>query len=196
MDMQMAGYHGHAEAGLEQMPGFGERVQRLAAVLAACRGGGVPVVHLQEVHRASGVDFGRELDGAEGVHFLEGDPLTDIVPELAPLPGEPHIVKRRYSGFFGTDLQVVLTGLGARSVVLAGELTDVCVHYTYADAHQLGYHAYVVEDCCGGSGTARHFAALDAMAYLQCQARCVSGDVLTWVQQGASETARLGATSL
>ena len=124
------------------------------------------------------IDFGRELDGAEGPHFLEGDPLTDIVAELAPIPGEPHIVKRRYSGFFGTDLDLVLKGLGISTVVLAGELTDVCVHYTFVDAHQHDYHARVIEDCCGGSTLARHHAAIDAMAYLQSSAPCRATEVL------------------
>jgi nicotinamidase-related amidase len=178
VDMQRAGYAGRDEAGLEQMEGFGERVARLARVLGACRRAEVPVVHLQEVHRASMLDFGRELDGAEGAHFLEGDPLTEIVPELFPRPGEPHIVKRRYSGFFGTDLEVVLRGLGVSTLALAGELTDVCVHYTFVDAHQRDYHVRVIEDCCSGSSRDRHEAALDAMAYLQRAARCTSGEVL------------------
>lgn len=178
VDMQMAGYASRPEAGLAQMPGFADRVDRLAAVLGYCRRVGVPVVHLQEVHRRSLVDFGRELDGAEGVHFLEGDPLTEIVPELAPVGDEPHIIKRRYSGFFGTDLDVVLRGLGVGTVVLAGELTDVCVHYTFADAHQRDYFVKVIEDCCGGSDEASHEAALRAMAYLQTSARCRADEVL------------------
>jgi nicotinamidase-related amidase len=170
IDMQMAGYATKEAAGLSQMPGFGERVEKLAALLVRCRERSVPVIHLQEVHRRSLVDFGRELDGAEGPHFIEGDPFTDLVPELAPLPGEAHIIKRRYSGFFGTDLEIVLRGLKIRTVVLAGELTDVCVHYTFADAHQRDYYARVVEDCCGGSTLARHEAALEAMRYLQTDA--------------------------
>lgn len=163
---------------MSHMPGFAGRVARLAGVLRACRTAGVPVVHLQEVHRRSMIDFGRELDGAEGVHLVEGDPMTDIVPELAPLPGEPHIVKRRYSGFFATDLEVVLRGMGVSTVVLAGQMTDVCVHYTFVDAHQRDYFVRVIEDCCGGSSQARHDAALDAMAYLQAEARCTSDEVL------------------
>jgi nicotinamidase-related amidase len=182
VDMQRAGFATREEAGLEQMPGFGERVARLARVLQRCRTTGVPVVHLQEVHRRTMVDFGRELDGAEGPHFLEGDALTDIVPELAPRPGEAHIVKRRYSGFFGTDLDLVLRGLGVSTIVLAGELTDVCVHYTFADAHQRDYYVRVIEDCCGGSTRERHDAALEAMAYLQSSARCTSEEVLAGLQ--------------
>jgi nicotinamidase-related amidase len=187
VDMQQAGYADRDEAGLQQMPGFGERVGRLATVLERCRQTGAPVVHLQEVHRRSMLDFGRELDGSEGPHFLEGDTLTEIVPRLAPAPGEPHIVKRRYSGFFGTDLDIVLRGLGVAGIVLAGELTDVCVHYTFVDAHQLDYHVRVIEDCCGGSTRARHDAALDAMAYLQSAARCTAEEILAALDRRSLE---------
>jgi biuret amidohydrolase len=178
VDMQQAGGHSWEEAGMEHMPGFPERVRRLSQVVERCRDVGVPVVHLQEVHRRSMVDFGRELDGAEGPHLMEGDALTEIVPQLAPLPHEAHIVKRRYSGFFGTDLEVVLHGLGVPTIVLAGQMTDVCIHYTFVDAHQRDYHVRVVEDCCGGSSRARHDAALGAMAYLQLDAVCSSQELL------------------
>ncbi len=135
--------------------------------VAAARAAGVPVVFFQEVHRPSGVDFGRELDGTEGVHCVEGQPGTDLEPSLRPLPDEFHIVKRRYSGFIGTDFEIVLRGLRASTLILIGGLTDVCVHYTFADAHQRDYYVRVVTDCVGGSSQYRHDAALDAMEYLQ-----------------------------
>ncbi len=178
VDMQQAGYLSAEESGIEQMTGFGERVRRLAGLLQRCRETGLPVIHLQEVHRRTLADLGRELDGKEGVHFVEGDTGTAIVAELAPLPDEIHIIKRRYSGFFGTDLEIALRSLSVSTILLAGELTDVCVLYTFADAHQRDYHVRVIEDCCGGSTIARHEAALDAMAYLQSGARCSTADVL------------------
>ena len=57
---------------------------------------------------------------------------------IEPLPEEYQIVKRRYSGFFGTDLEILLKGLGVEHIYAVGLLTDVCVHYTCADAHQHG----------------------------------------------------------
>ena len=129
--------------------------------MAAARAAGVPVVFFQEVHRPNGVDFGRELDGTEGVHCVEGQPGTDLGPSLRPLlEGEFHIVKRRYSGFIGTDFEIVLRGLRASTLVLIGGLTDVCVHYTFADAHQRDFYVRVVTDCVGGSSstcTMRHW---------------------------------------
>jgi nicotinamidase-related amidase len=94
------------------------------------------------------------------------------------MEGEHHIVKRRYSGFIGTELDLLLRGLGISTLVLVGGLTDVCVHYTFADAHQRDYHVRVVEDCVGGSSEARHLASLDAMEYLQAGARRTTDEIL------------------
>jgi nicotinamidase-related amidase len=167
VDIQEGGGMSAEQAGIPVMPGHAERVKVAERLVGAAREAGVPVVFFQEVHRASGVDFGRELDGTEGVHCVEGQPGTDLEPTLRPLPNEFHIVKRRYSGFIGTDFEIVLRGLKASTLILIGGLTDVCVHYTFADAHQRDYYVRVVTDCVGGSSQYRHDAALDAMEYLQ-----------------------------
>ena len=162
------------------MPGHADRIARVAErLLAAARAAGIPVVFFQEVHRPSGVDFGRELDGTEGVHCVEGRPGTDLRPCAAcPSHGEFHLVKRRYSGFIGTEFDIVLRGLKATTLILVGGLTDVCVHYTFADAHQRDYYVRVVTDCVGGSSQYRHDAALDAMEYLQTGALRTTDEIL------------------
>jgi nicotinamidase-related amidase len=178
VDMQEGGGMSADEAGIPVMPGHAERVERAERLLAAARAAGVPVVFFQEVHRPSGIDFGRELDGTEGVHCLEGQPGTDLEPSLRPEPGEFHLVKRRYSGFIGTEFDIVLRGLNASTLILIGGLTDVCVHYTFADAHQRDYYVRVVTDCVGGSSQYRHDAALDAMEYLQAGALRTTDEML------------------
>jgi nicotinamidase-related amidase len=164
------------------MPGHADRVSRAERLVAAARAANVPVVFFQEVHRPSGVDIGRELDGAEGMHCVEGRPGTELEPSLRPdLSGnrpEFHIVKRRYSGFIGTEFDIVLRGLKASTLILIGGLTDVCVHYTFADAHQRDYHVRVVTDCVGGSSQYRHDAALDAMEYLQTGAKRTTDEIV------------------
>jgi nicotinamidase-related amidase len=165
------------DSGIPHMDGGAERHDRIRAVVGAARAAGVPVVFVQEVHKRTLGDFGRELDGAEGVHCLEGDPATELADGLQPLPDEYLIRKRRYSAFFATELELVLKSYGARTLVLVGALTDVCVHYTFADAHQHDYHCRVVTDCVGGSSRRAHDAALEAMAYLQRDCRVTSDDV-------------------
>ena len=166
------------EVGIEIMPGGTERIAVSERILAAAREAGLPVVFFQEVHRRSGIDFGRELDGAESVHGLDGDRATELVDSLRPQEGEFHLVKRRYSGFIGTEFEIILRALRADTLVLIGGLTDVCVHYTFADAHQRDFYVRVVSDAVGGSSIARHNASLDAMEYLQTGAVRTAGEII------------------
>jgi biuret amidohydrolase len=166
------------DTGIAHMEGGAERHARILELVEGARASGVPVVFIQEVHKRTLADFGRELDGAEGVHCLEGDEATELADGLSPRPDEYLIRKRRYSAFFATELELVLKSHGVRTLVLVGALTDVCVHYTFADAHQHDYHCRVVTDCVGGSSRRAHDAALEAMAYLQRDCLVEHGDVL------------------
>jgi nicotinamidase-related amidase len=183
IDMQKGGLEPYEVSGISHMAGYRERIDRVVAVAQACRAAGIPVIFFQEIHRRDLVDFGRELDGAESVHCLEGDPGTDMVDELRPGPGDYFIQKRRYSCFIHTDLDILLRGLGVRTLLLAGNLTNVCVHYTFADAHQRDYQVRVLEDCVGGSDVRAHTAALEAMEYLQTGARRTSQEVLAAIRE-------------
>ena len=123
---------------------------------------------IQEVHRPDLIDFGRELDGSETVHCLADNPNTEIAKEaMGFIPGDYVVRKRRYSAFFGTDLEILLRGLKVDTLLLCGGLTDVCVHYTFVDGHQSDYFCRVVEDCVAGSSNEAHEGALRAMEYLQ-----------------------------
>jgi nicotinamidase-related amidase len=164
--------------GIPHMAGGPERVERSRAILAAARAAGVPPVFVQEVHKRTLVDFGRELDGSETVHCLEGDELTELAGGIEPAPDEYHIRKRRYSAFFATELELVLKSYGIETVVLLGGLTDVCVHYTFVDAHQHDYRCKVVTDATGGSSVEAHDAALRAMRYLQRDCLATTDEVL------------------
>ncbi|GAY13369.1 cysteine hydrolase family protein [Mycobacterium sp. shizuoka-1] len=182
VDMQESGGMPAEEMGIAHMPGYDERIEVAERLIGAARDAGIPIVFFQEVHRPSGVDFGRELDGTEGVHCIDGKPGTPLHPRLLPeLDGpnhEFHIVKRRYSGFIGTEFEIVLSGLKASTLILVGGLTNVCVHYTFADAHQRDFYVRVVSDCVGGSSVDAHLAALDAMEYLQAGAVRTSDEIL------------------
>jgi nicotinamidase-related amidase len=178
VDMQKGGGLGVEEVGIPHMGGYEERSERAVQLVTAARAAGVPVIFFQEVHRRSLVDFGRELDGSEAVHCLAGDRATELDDRLLPEAGDHHIVKRRYSCFFGTELEILLKGLRVDTLILIGGLTDVCVHYTFVDAHQHDYFTRVVEDCVGGSSEPAHEAALSAMEYLQAGARRTAAEIL------------------
>jgi biuret amidohydrolase len=166
------------EMGITLMNGSSQMISRAERIVEAARAAKVPIVFFQEAHRPDGVDFGRELDGDEGPHCIEGERGTEFWPTLVPGNRDYSIAKRRYSCFFGTDLEILLKGLRASTLVLIGGLTDVCVHYTFADGHQHDYHMRVVSDCVIGSSEARHAASLSAMEYLQHGACRTTSDVI------------------
>ena len=193
VDMQEAGDMPAEEVGIEHMPGYDGRIERAQRLIETARAALIPIVFFQEVHRPSGIDFGRELDGVEGEHCVDGRPGTPLHPALLPNFDGPnhefHIVKRRYSGFIGTEFEIVLSGLKASTLILVGGLTDVCVHYTFADAHQRDFYVRVVTDCVGGSTQYRHDAALDAMEYLQTGAMRTTDEILEAFAELAPATA-------
>ena len=104
VDIQQGGAAPPTESGIEVMDGYadmaadGRRPRRGRPPLR------IPVIFIQELHRPNGVDFGRELDGAEGVHCVEGRPGTELWPTLRPGAADYYVPKRRYSAFFGTDI--------------------------------------------------------------------------------------------
>ena len=178
IDIQGGGAANAGESNIPFMPGYAAAMDRAPALVSKARECGVPVVFFQEAHRRDLVDFGRELDGAEGVHLLEGDAGTEIARNLEVRPDDYVIRKRRYSCFFGTDLEILLKGLRADTLILIGGHTDVCIHYTFVDAHQHDYFCRVVEDSVAGSAIEAHEAALRAMEYLQTGARRSSAEVV------------------
>jgi nicotinamidase-related amidase len=160
------------------MTGRAQRAARMVRIVQRARELGVPVVFIQEVHKRSMVDIGRELDGAEGPHCVEDDPANGFIEGIEPRAEEFHIRKRRYSAFFGTELSIVLRAYDAQTLILFGGLTDVCIHYTAVDAHQHDYHVRVASDAVGGSSQAAHDAALAAIQYLQRDALATTDDLL------------------
>lgn len=176
--VDVQGDPGGSSPGIAHTDGKAVRFQRVLDLVATARANHVPVVFIQEVHKPSLVDIGRELDGAEGVHCVEGEPTTALAPGLVPGPDEFLIQKRRYSAFFATELDLVLRSHGIRTVVLVGGLTDVCIHYTAVDAHQHDYHLRVVADAVGGSSVPAHDAALAAIEYLQRDALTTTAEML------------------
>lgn len=156
------------KAGIPVMPGYADNMRRARSIVDAAHDNDIPVIFFQEIHRRNKIDYGRELDGTEDIHCLEGEPGTPVAAEeMNMLDTDYFIHKRRYSCFFGTELEILLKGLKAQTLILIGGMTDVCVHYTFVDGHQHDYYIRVVEDCVGGTSPEAHQASLNAMEYLQ-----------------------------
>ncbi|MYW04306.1 cysteine hydrolase [Streptomyces sp. SID3343] len=139
-------------APLESAAGYA-MLPTLGALIDFCRKAGILVVYTAHVHRPDGSDMGRYKDLyppiADGSALVDGTPGGDIHPAVAPAPGEIVVKKHRYSGFFGTDLEILLRGRGITTVAVTGVTTEDCVHATARDAMFRDFWTLVVADACG-----------------------------------------------
>ncbi len=178
------------DGGIPHMPGYSENMRRARRVIDAAHDADVPVIFFQEIHRRDKIDYGRELDGSEGIHCMEGEPGTPVaVEEMDMRPADYYVHKRRYSVFFGTETEILLKGLKAETLILIGGMTDVCVHYSFVDGHQHDYYCRVIADSVGGTSPEAHQASLNAMEYLQEGAVLSTDDIVAalgaWKQAAA-----------
>ena len=179
VDIQKSAFLTDYDNGIPHMPNFFENQKRARTMVDAAHDNDIPVIFFQEIHRKDLIDYGRELDGSEDIHCLEGNPGTPVAAEEMGMRESDYFIhKRRYSCFFGTELEILLRGLKAETLILVGCLTDVCVHYTFADAHQSDYYVRVAKDCVAGSSLAAHEASLNAMEYLQTGAVLPSAELI------------------
>lgn len=112
----------------------------VARSVAACHAAGIPVIFCNDAH-VRGLDRELELWGEHGV---AGE--TRIFPEIEVGERDIIVPKRRYSGFFQTDLDLTLRELGVNTVIAVGADTNICVLHTLADAYFNNYASVVVAD--------------------------------------------------
>ena len=102
-------------------------VPATAELLDAARKAGVPVIFCNDAHIA----------GTKG---------AEVIPELHLSEKDFVVPKRRYSGFFQTDLDILLKELGVKTVIMTGLHAHMCVRHTSADAFCLGYDVVVAKE--------------------------------------------------
>ena len=97
------------------------------------------------------------------LHCVKDTKGAEVVDELAPKEGDYIIPKRRYSAFFGTDLDAYLREMDISKLTLVGVCTNICVLYTTADARMLNYDVEVIKDAVSSFDKDAHEFALKEM---------------------------------
>lgn len=151
-----------------------DAVPACGRLVETARSRGIPVIFTRYVFRADYRDGGlltSELMPAlaDGESLAAGTWDAAPVDELTPEEPDFLVDKNRFSAFYGTGLETVLTSLGIRQLVMCGVTTNMCVESTARDASQRDYRVHVISDATGELDVARHEAALDALRFGFCR---------------------------
>lgn len=140
---------------------IGPAIRATVPMLAFCRERGIPVAHTRVVYAADGTDAGVFARKAPGLlRLTEDSPLSQIVPELAPVAGELVVRKLGASAFFETQLASWLRLRRVDTLLVAGCTTSGCVRASVVDSLQHNFRTVVLTDCVGDRAQAPHEANL------------------------------------
>ncbi len=161
---------------------LGNDVSLLSAIVPACRqvlqawrAAGGMVVHTREAHRAdlsdcppSKRDRGNPTlrigdQGPMGRILVSGEPGAEIIPQLAPAPGEAVLDKPGKGAFYATPLNELLQQAGITHLLFMGVTTEVCVQTSMREANDRGYESLLLEDCTESYFPQFKAAALEMM---------------------------------
>lgn len=118
----------------------------LKKVVKAAKGK-MPVIYTLDWHRKDDAEF--EVWPPHCVMDTEG---AEIIDEVKHGEHDHLIKKRRYSAFYGTDLDLTLREMGVEEVFITGVASNICVLHTAADASLLNYGVSIIKDCTAAAG--------------------------------------------
>lgn len=170
-------------------------IPRLVRLVAGARAAKVPIIYIQMTvlpgrisESPAQIRFNMRLHltahgETEPLYYtVEGTPGQEIIAELSPEPGDLIVRKYRSSGFWGTNLDMLLRSNGIETVIMTGVTTEGCVESTARDALFNDYYVVVPEDCVASDDRRQHDASLFLMRHRFDVV--TSDDILVVWQQG------------
>jgi len=144
-------------------PEYGAILARTVDFINSARQAGLPILFIQDQHRPDDKEF---TDFSVGQpHAVRGTEGAQLVSDLYPLGGGDYTVgKRRFSAFFGTDLDLYLREEGIRRLVVVGRPSNVCALYSAADGFMRRYQVVAISDCLYSRSGGMHDRAMREFA--------------------------------
>lgn len=134
-----------------------EAAHAIAALRDACKAAGVPVIYVNDNHDEWHSERSRLVERCRGT---AGDEMVRLIE---PHPDDIFVIKPQFSGFYATNLPVLLPRLDVGRVILTGVAADICVLFTAADAHMRQYDIWVPRNAVAANSTERSGWALEIM---------------------------------
>jgi nicotinamidase-related amidase len=126
--------------------------RRLAALKRRARRRGVPIIYVNDNFGRWQSDFRKQVERC----LAKSCPGRPIATLLRPEKDDYFVLKPKHSAFFSTTLNVLLSHLGARKLILGGFATDICILFTANDAYMRDYRLYIPSDCVAAETTVAH----------------------------------------
>jgi nicotinamidase-related amidase len=146
-------------------------IPNLRALQNMFRNNGMDIIHARI---ACLLDDGRDrslsqkMPGWNNLLMPTSSEASQIIPELAPAPGEIVVTKTTDSALTGTNLRLVLGNMGIRNVIVTGIYTDQCVSSTVRSLADESFNVIVVEDCCAAGTDELHQRELEIINMIYC----------------------------
>ena len=136
--------------------------RRIAALLPVAREAGVSVIFVTMEHDArTNSEAWTHRYAAPRADACMAGTWGAALYEVAPAPGEPVVVKHRYSPFVGSNIDYLLRARQRKSLLVTGVATNICVESVLRDGFMRDYHVVLVEDCAGAYSERAHQSTVD-----------------------------------
>jgi nicotinamidase-related amidase len=145
-----------------KIPNFVEAIERARAAQ-------IPIAYVTCAHPPNDALFSL---GVCEPHAIKGSEGAEIIDEVKPKADEYVVEKRRFSGFYGTDLDLYLRELAVESVILIGGQTHTSIRYTAVDAYQLRYRPMILRDCVDSCTQEFNDRTLDELFFCKISRLC------------------------
>lgn len=138
-------------------------VRAINALAGTMRSLSLPVIWIRQEFEPDLRDAFPEMRAKQIRKVIKGTAGCQILPELVLDPSDLVLVKKRYSAFFGTDLEQILCQIGPDAIILAGINTHACIRTTAIDAYQRDWPVVLALDCIDSYDREHHDVSLRYM---------------------------------